>query len=173
MFASAAPVRALEKALGPGRRCQGGEFIVSDVEAAVELFRKGCACSQAILATYGPGYGLKDADAMRVSAGFAAGMRMAETCGVVTGAFMVLGLAHCAGSCRTINQRRPVYSAVAAFREQFRRQHGSLVCRDLLGCDITTPKGAKFAEEKRLSQTKCVELVRSAAALLEKMLADI
>jgi hypothetical protein len=66
---------------------------MSSVETAVELFRSGCACSQAVPGTYGPRYGLAEDQAMRVAAAFAAGMRMGETCGAVAGAFMVLGLA--------------------------------------------------------------------------------
>jgi C_GCAxxG_C_C family probable redox protein len=143
---------------------------VSEVELAVDLFRQGCACSQAILGAYGPRYGLKENDALRLAAGFAAGMRRAETCGAVTGAMMVLGLACCRGSGRTLEERRGVYDAVTSFAQQFRQEQGFLACRELLGCDITTPEGARTAEEGRLFQTKCVELVRSAATLLEEML---
>jgi C_GCAxxG_C_C family probable redox protein len=143
---------------------------VSDIDVAVELFRNGCACSQAILGAYGPRYGLDEDLAMRVAAGFGGGMRMAETCGAVTGAFMVLGLAYCAGSCKTMEERKGACGAVTSFAQTFRRQHGSLVCRDLLGCDISTPEGARLAEERHLSQTKCIELIRGAATLLEEML---
>ena len=146
---------------------------MSDVDVAVELFRNGCACSQAVLGAYGPRYGLDEGQAMRVAAGFGGGMRMAETCGAVTGAFMVLGLAHCAGSCKTMQERKGACEAVTSFAEKFRQQHGSLVCRELLGCDISTPEGARLAEERHLFQTTCVELVRSAATLLEGMLAKI
>ena len=67
---------------------------MSRVTEAVELFREGAACSQAILSVYGPMFGLEETTAMRVAAGFAGGMRAGDTCGAVTGAFMVLGLQH-------------------------------------------------------------------------------
>jgi C_GCAxxG_C_C family probable redox protein len=143
---------------------------MSDVDVAVELFRSGCACSQAILGVYGPRFGLDQGQALRVSAGFAGGMRLAETCGAVTGAFMVFGLAHCSDACRQMEGRKAAYAAVTSFAERFARRHGSLVCRELLGCDMTTPEGAKIAQEKGLFRTKCVELVRGAAELLEEML---
>jgi C_GCAxxG_C_C family probable redox protein len=63
---------------------------MNEVDQAESLFRSGCACSQAVLGTYGPRLGLSETEALRVSAGFAGGMRMAETCGAVTGAIMVL-----------------------------------------------------------------------------------
>ncbi len=141
-----------------------------DLDKAEGLFRSGCACSQAVLGTYGPRFGLKEDEAMRLSAGFAAGMRMAETCGAVTGAFMVLSLAHCSANCRTAEERKPAYDQVVSFAEEFRARHGSLVCRDLLGCDVSTPEGARVATEKGLFRSRCPELVRTAAAMVESRL---
>jgi hypothetical protein len=80
---------------------------------------------------------------------------------------MVLGLAHCGDDCRTAEGRQAAYGAVTSFAQQFRRRHGSLVCRELLGCDISTPEGAKVAQEKGLFLTTCVRLVRDAAELVE------
>jgi C_GCAxxG_C_C family probable redox protein len=145
---------------------------MSSVETAVDLFRSGCACSQAVLGTYGPRYGLAEDQAMRVAAAFAAGMRMGETCGAVTGAFMVLGLAHCTNECRQAEGRKEVYAAVGAFAEAFEARNGSLACRQLLGCDISTPAGMEVAKEKGLFATTCAQLVRDAAAILEEALRD-
>jgi C_GCAxxG_C_C family probable redox protein len=143
---------------------------MGDVDVAVQSFRSGCACSQAVLGAYGPRYGLDEDRAMRVAAGFAGGMRLAETCGAVTGAFMVLGLAYCGDGCRTAEGRKAAYGAITSFAEKFRKSHGSLVCRELLGCDITTPEGARTAHEQGLFRTKCVQLVRDAAELVESAL---
>jgi len=143
---------------------------MTNVDRAVELFKSGCACSQAVLGAFGPRYGLDEERAVRVAAGFAGGMRMAETCGAVTGAFMVFGLARCDGGCRTADGRQATYAAVTSFAENFRRLHGSLACRGLLGCDISTPEGAATAREQDLFKTRCVEFVRTAAELLEETL---
>jgi C_GCAxxG_C_C family probable redox protein len=107
---------------------------------------------------------------MRVSAAFAGGMRMAETCGAVTGALMVLGLAHCDEKCRTAEERKRAYEKVLSFAEEFKARHASLACRDLLGCDISTPEGARAATEKGLFRSKCPEFVRSAAEMVEARL---
>jgi C_GCAxxG_C_C family probable redox protein len=146
------------------------ECSMGDVDKAESLFRSGCACSQAVLGTYGPRFGLNEDEAMRVSAGFAGGMRMAETCGAVTGAFMVLGLAYCDGKCRTAEGRKRAYEKVVSFAEEFKARHESLACRELLGCDISTPEGARLATEKGLFRSECPELVRSAAELVEARL---
>jgi C_GCAxxG_C_C family probable redox protein len=144
---------------------------MSDVETAVGLFREGCACSQAILGTYGPRFGLDEPAAMRVAAGFAGGMRRAETCGAVTGALMVLGLACCGDDCRQAAGRKAAYAAVTSFAAEFGRRHGSLACKELLGCDISTPEGARAAQEQGLFGTRCVQLVRDAAELVEGLVA--
>jgi C_GCAxxG_C_C family probable redox protein len=140
------------------------------VDTAVEFFKGGCACSQALLGAYGPEYGLDEDLAMRVASCFAGGMRLGETCGAVTGALMVLGLAYCSDDCRAADGRQPAYGAAVSFSGQYRARHGSLTCRDLLGCDISTPDGLKTAQEKGLFRTRCVELVRAAAELLETSL---
>jgi len=143
---------------------------MSDAKKAEALFRSGCACSQAVLGTYGPRFGLGEGEALRVAAGFAGGMRMAETCGAVTGGLMVLGLAHCDDNCKTAEGRKRVYEAVASFTNEFKTRHGSLLCRELLGCDISTPDGAARAKEQGLFKSKCPELVRSAAEMVEARL---
>lgn len=139
------------------------------VAMATELFRNGCACSQAILAVYGPPLGLSRETALRIAAGFAGGMRRAETCGAVTAAFMVLGLRHAAENCATSAGRAEVYARVVEFTKRFQQQNGSCICRELLGCDISTPEGMRQAQERNLFKTTCVRLVENAAALLEAM----
>jgi len=143
---------------------------MSDVDRAVDLFRSGCACSQAVLAAFGPRYGLDEAAALRVASGFGSGMRMGETCGAVTGAFMVLGLASCRASCRTADERQPACEAVTSFAAEFRRRQGALACRDLLGCDVSVPEGRADARARGLFTTRCVDLVRASAELLDERL---
>jgi C_GCAxxG_C_C family probable redox protein len=143
---------------------------MSDVSKAVELFRNGCACSQALVATYGPRYGLSESHALRLASGFAGGMRMAETCGAVTGAYMILGLAKSGSDCNVAEGRQAAYDAVVALSKAFRERQGSLTCRELLGCDISTPEGAQAARDAGLFRTKCPEFVRCAAELVEELL---
>ena len=142
---------------------------MSDVPRAVELFRDGCACSQAVLAVYGPPLGLPQVQAMQLAAGFGGGMRQGETCGAVAGAFMVLGLRHCSTDCGKSKGREEVNARVLEFAGKFKQRNGSLLCRDLLGCDISTAEGMKQAEEQNLFKTTCVQMVRDAAEILEEM----
>jgi C_GCAxxG_C_C family probable redox protein len=140
-------------------------------ERACELFDSGCACSQAVLGAFAPELGLDEEMAVRVSAGFAGGMRMAETCGAVTGAFMALSLANTATGCRSVQARGATNRAMGEFRQAFVARHGSLVCRELLGCDISTPEGAAEANARNLFATRCRDLVGDAAEIAAEMLA--
>ena len=106
---------------------------------------------------------------MQLAAGFAGGIRLGETCGAGTGAFMVLGLRHCSTDCSTAAGRAEVYARVVDFAGRFKQHDGSLTCRDLLGCDISTAKGMKQAQKQNLFKTTCVQMVRDAAEILEKM----
>ena len=142
---------------------------MSNVPKAVQLFRDGCACSQAIVAVYGTPFGLTHDQAMRIAAGFAGGMRHGDSCGAVTGAFMVLGLRHGSTDCDRPDGRAEVYGQVVDFANRFRQRNGSVCCRELLGCDISTPEGMKQAREQNLFMTTCVQMVRDAAEILEEM----
>jgi len=142
---------------------------MSNVSKATQRFRDGYACSQAIVDVYGTPLGLSRDQAMRVAAGFAGGMRQGETCGAVTGAFMVLGLRHCSADCDTSRGRAEVYDRVVDFADRFRERNGSISCRELLGCDISTPDGVKQAQEQNLFGPTCVQMVKDAAEILEEM----
>ena len=143
---------------------------MSCVEAAVERFRAGCNCSQAILSIYGQALGVDAATALRIACGFGGGMRLAETCGAVTGAIMVIGLRHGPVECTDRAAKGETYRLTVEFSARYRARHGSVSCRDLLGCDISTPEGLRQAQEQNLFATRCPEMVREAALILEQML---
>jgi C_GCAxxG_C_C family probable redox protein len=141
------------------------------VDLAVSLFQKGFSCSQALLAAYGDCFGLDREVALRIAAGFGGGMgRMANTCGAVTGAFMLIGLRHGGMTTEDRQAKAKTQGLVREFAKRFSACHESLVCRELLGCDISTPEGRKTAKEKQLTTTICPTLVKSAAQILEEML---
>jgi C_GCAxxG_C_C family probable redox protein len=134
---------------------------------AIENF-KTLNCAQSVLLSYASELNLDEMIALRISAGFGGGMAMAETCGAVTGAYMVLGMkAQSEG--KTIQDiKTETKAAVKKFNELFLAKHGSLKCKKLLGVDISTPEGSIVANEKNLFNTVCSELVGSATEILEK-----
>ncbi|HET6497304.1 MAG TPA: C-GCAxxG-C-C family (seleno)protein [Thermoleophilia bacterium] len=137
---------------------------------AHDLFRGGCACSQAVLMAYAPIIGLDAGAAAKLAAGFAAGMRSGGTCGAVTGATMVLGSALCEGDCATRDGRDVLAAPIRAFTDRFAEKMGALDCPGILGCDLRTPEGMASAEQEGLFDTVCVDAVREAARILEDVI---
>jgi C_GCAxxG_C_C family probable redox protein len=119
---------------------------------------------------YGRRFGLGRETALRIGAGFAGGMRIAETCGAVTGAIMVLGLCRATAESTTAKRREPVYMAVQQFMTEYERRNRTLICRDLLGCDIRTEEGLRAAKERGLYKTVCPRMVQDAAEILEVLI---
>ena len=118
---------------------------MTNIQSSVDMFLDGCACSQAVLVPYCNRYGLDAGHAMKLSAGFASGMRMSETCGAITGSFMVLGLHVCGDDCNTVKGRQELYSRVSEFTARFRERRGSTRCENLLGCDVSSEAGLMMA----------------------------
>jgi len=141
------------------------------VEAAVACFKEGFSCSQAILSTYGAPFGLEGQTALKAAAAFGGGMAgLGEVCGAVTGALIVIGLKHGHTQAKDKETKEKMYARTRDFTGRFRSQHGSLLCRELLGCDLTTPEGVATARQKGYFTELCPRFVRSAAEILEDVL---
>ncbi len=140
-------------------------------EQAIFCFAQDYSCAQAILSTYGPQLGLERELALRVAGAFGAGMGcMSNTCGAVTGAFMLIGLKH--GKTRPEDEetKERAYQLVREFAEEFESRHGSIMCRELLGCSFETPEQRTLAKEKGLFVTLCPRFVHDAAEIVEQLL---
>jgi C_GCAxxG_C_C family probable redox protein len=142
------------------------------VEQAVERFKSGFNCSQAVLSSYSEQFGLDCEKAFKLATGFGGGMRMSDVCGAVTGAFMVLGLKYGNTTAEDKEAKEKAYEMVVELTNRFKAQNGSVMCRDLLGCDISTPEGNKEAQDKGMFATVCPKVVRDSAEILVEMLAE-
>ncbi len=144
---------------------------MSKSEHAVESFRAGANCSQAVFGEYAEERGVDSVSALKIACGFGGGMgRLGGTCGAVTGAIMAIGLADCDPDPRAPVTKARVYALVRSFVEEFEARHPSTLCRELLGCDISSPEGYDEATTLGLFQTKCPKYVEDAVEILEDML---
>jgi hypothetical protein len=82
---------------------------------------------------------------------------------------MVLGLRHGDQRIREPAARTKFYGKVQDFVARFARKHGSTMCRELIGCDLSTPDGQKIFNEQGLHGGICTTLVRSAVEILDEM----
>lgn len=93
--------------------------------------------------------------------------RTGETCGAVTGSLMVIGLKHAKTRKDDDDSRELAYALAQELMDAFRERNGSLLCRDLLGVDVSTPEGIAVVREKDLFRTLCPKFVRDAAEIIE------
>ena len=143
---------------------------MDNIEKAVEIFKSGLSCSQAILGAYCEQFGLDKETAYKIGSGFGGGMHLDQTCGAVTGAFMVIGLKFGRTRADDIEAKMKVVEATREFAEKFKARHGSIGCTDLIGCNVSTQEDYEEAKKKDLFKQLCPEFVKSAAEILEEVL---
>jgi len=140
-------------------------------DRAVSSFKEGFNCSQSVLSTYSRLNGLNREVALKIAQAFGGGMaRMGQTCGAVTGAFMVIGLKYGKVKAEDEEAKEKTYEIVREFVKRFKSLNGSIICKDLLGYDLDTPEGRKQVEEKQICETTCPKFVEDAVEILEKLL---
>ena len=144
---------------------------MSKVKSAVCKFKDDLDCAQALLSTYGSEFGLDCEIATKVTDAFSGGMgRMGETCGAVTGAFMVIGLKYGGRATGETQVNNKIHSLVNEFVRRFNFRNGSVEGRELLGCDISNPEVFNGKKTRNLFKTSCPKYVQDAAEIIEEML---
>lgn len=146
------------------------ELPPSQADRAVERFQSGYNCSQAVFSVFAEEYGVSPGDARAISRGFGGGIgQSGAVCGAVTGAVMALGIAT---ERRTDNReaKRVVYGNVREFLRRFEEQCGTVVCRDLIGVDLSTPEGSVAARERGLFSSVCPVFVREAVDIVHEII---
>jgi C_GCAxxG_C_C family probable redox protein len=137
---------------------------MSRAQDAVQSFRQGFSCSQAVLAAISEPLGL-DREA------FGGGMaRMGLTCGAVTGAMLAIGLKHGRTRPEDEEAKEKTYRLVHDFLRRFQDRHGSIVCRELIGVDLSSPEGHKLGAERGVFENLCPRFVADAVEILEQIL---
>jgi C_GCAxxG_C_C family probable redox protein len=144
---------------------------MTQIQTAAKLFDEGFACSQSILGSFCEDFGLDRKIALKLTDPFGAGMRgQSETCGTVTGALMVIGLKYGRTRADDLLAKEAAAELAQEFVKRFKERHGTIVCKALLGYDISIPEQHDIAEELGYFKTKCPNFVRDAAEILEQIL---
>ena len=136
---------------------------MTHVSEAVDLFNDKYVCSQAVFGAFSPELGLSKEQALKIGACFGSGMRKGEVCGACAGALMALGLKYG-------ESKEKSNEVCERFLDEFKKKNGSYICNELLGCDITTTEGVKYAVDNELFTEFCPKMVESAARITEKLI---
>ena len=146
-------------------------MINSRCEEAVKCFHANFNCCQAVFATYSEQLGLNKETALKIASPFGGGIaRMGDTCGAVTGALMLIGLKEGQYLSEDKESKEKCYRLSKELIGRFKELYGSIMCRDILSCDISTEVGQKFAKEHNLTNTLCPGFVRDASKIVENLL---
>lgn len=135
-------------------------------------FSEGLDCSQQVLASVSEELKITKEDGYKVASAFGAGMGHADTCGCVTGALMALGLKYGHSKSNDVETKERLIQKKQEFEAEFKKQHKSCICREILGADLTTPDGMKQIQENKLLETICPKLVVSSSQILKRLLSE-
>ncbi|MFO7830160.1 MAG: C-GCAxxG-C-C family protein [Bacteroidales bacterium] len=143
---------------------------MSRVEKALEFYSKGYNCAQSVIVSFADILNLKDETALRLAAGFGGGMgRMQQTCGAITGAFMVIGYlkGNYQQNGESEESRSITNQLIQDFSTKFVQKHGSINCKALIEFDLNTETGQRQAKEADVFNQKCSFFIKTAVELLE------
>ena len=140
-------------------------------EKAFELFKSGYNCAQAVAVAFCDLTGLTETQAARIASSFGGGMgRMREVCGAVSGMFMVLGLLYGYDDPKADNEKKQLYTDVQALAEEFKKDAGSIICRDILKNPPADPNPSPRTAEY-YALRPCERMVFNAARLMDAFIA--
>ena len=142
-------------------------------EKALKYYSEGFNCAQSVIVSFADILKLEEETALRLASGFGGGMgRMQQTCGAVTGAFMVIGFLK--GKFKSDDQESSAItnSIIQDFSKRFAAIHGSVNCKTLIEYDLNTEEGLIQAKKTDVFNKKCTFFVAEAVKILEEILLE-
>ena len=143
-----------------------------DEKTVADLFKNGIACSQIVFSELSDDVGINKDDARKIASLFGGGIWSGEVCGAFTGDLMALGLKY--GHCKEgdVDAQNIGMSKLMEFKSKFEKEYGSVVCRKIMGYDLSVPEEMKMIEEKGLFENFCPKLVCRTIQIAEDMLSE-
>jgi C_GCAxxG_C_C family probable redox protein len=131
-------------------------------EKAAGLFQEGYNCAQSVLLTMFEHWNGKDEVIPKIATGFGGGIgRCGSICGALTGGVMAVGIKYGTNE-PSLEKRLKAYELAQKFYKSFEKQHGSVLCRELIGYDLSVAEELERAREAKIFEEKCVNFVRKA-----------
>ena len=143
-------------------------------EKAKALFMQGANCAQAVCGAFAAECGISEEQALVISSGFGGGVgRMREVCGAVSGMVLVLNMIYGSGDLSDKSAKDGQYARIQEVADAFKKECGSIICRELLGLDkkAPTPAESEARTPEYYKKRPCADMVALAAEILEKYLA--
>ena len=142
-------------------------------EKAVELFYKGCNCSQAVFCAFSDLTGLDDDISLKLASGFGGGVsRLRELCGAVSGMILAYDMLYGYSDISDNALKSEHYKNVQTICLEFKEKAGSYVCRELLGIKGSSEPYSPPRDKSFYMTRPCARLIGLAAEILEKYIGE-
>lgn len=142
-------------------------------EKAVELFYKGCNCSQAVFCAFSDLTGLDEETSLKLASGFGGGVsRLRELCGAVSGMIMAYDMLCGYSDVSDSSLKSEHYKKVQELCNMFKGRAGSIVCRELLGIKGSSEPYSPPRDENFYKTRPCARLIGLAAEILESYIGE-
>jgi len=141
------------------------------VDEALRQFGRGFHCAQSVLEAYAADFGFDRMVARRMANALAGGSGIGGECGAVASGYLVLGLRH-GGTTPVygdVDKEVELFGRISRFVSEFKKRHGAITCRELLGVDVFTREGREEGLRKNLFVFRCQNYIRDAIEILESL----
>ena len=128
-------------------------------EIAKNYFAQKCHCSQAVLASFADALGITEETALKFGSCFGGGMRKGEVCGACTGALMALGMKFGMSEVGDLENQQIADGYARRFLDEFAKQNGSYLCRNLLKRNLASDEERQKAREEGLFALVCPKMI--------------
>ena len=136
-------------------------------EKAENNFKQGYNCAQSVLLTMREYYGIpRNRLIPKIATAFGGGIgRRGSLCGALAGAIIAIGLKHGTNT-PILEKKEKAYKLAQEFYEQFVKEFGSPLCRELIGYDLTKPEELEMVRKLNIREEKCSHFVKKAVEIL-------
>lgn len=143
------------------------------IDKALLYFENGYNCAETVLLAIAKDYMKIKSDLIpRIATGFGGGMsRQGYVCGMLTGDVMGFGLKY--GRNSPSELRAKTYKRVVKLYQRFQERHGSIICKELCGCDLSIIEGIRKYREENVHEKKCSVFVRRTTEFFIDLLDDV
>jgi len=138
-----------------------------NVRKALEMFKSGFNCAQAVAGSFNEDLGIDDKVLMKIACGFGGGMRCGEVCGAVSGAVMVIGLKYGQSDAGDTAAKGNCYKITSEYIEKYKKRNGTILCREILGYDVRDARDR--AKNPGRQKEVCPKAIETAVLLLKEM----
>lgn len=137
-------------------------------EKAAAYFLEGYNCAQSVLLTMFEHWNIKSELVPKIATAFGGGIgRCGSVCGALAGGVMAIGIRSGTNE-PSAEKRLKAYEQARKLYEKFGKRHGSVLCRDLIGYNLTNPEELAAARKAKVYEERCTLFVKTAVeALLE------